>query len=162
MYLVSGLYVPILYLWSPKWLTLQGVGPSWAVLWLLPWVLDKNKISGLFDGFCLGLLLDAISVGSASQIPALMFLGYWWSSDKRKNTPLELSLNLGLHALLGSMISGLTIWAQRFFLGALEASPWLHGWALHTLFAQSILTGLLAPIICSWILLTRRAPKQAK
>tara|TARA_Y100001968_G_C19423524_1_gene753099 strand:+ start:988 stop:1476 length:489 start_codon:yes stop_codon:yes gene_type:complete len=162
MYLVSGLYVPILYLWSPKWLSLQGVGPSWAVLWLLPWVLDKNKISGLFDGFCLGLLLDSISIGSASQIPALMFLGHWWSSDKRNNPPLELSLNLGLYAFLGSIISGLSIWVQICFLGAFQISPWFHGWAFHTLLSQSILTGLLAPLVCSWILLTRRAPKQAK
>ena len=162
MYLVSGLYVPILYLWSPKWLSLQGVGPSWAVLWLLPWVLDKNKISGLFDGFCLGLLLDSISIGSASQIPALMFLGHWWSSGKRNNPPLELSLNLGLYAFLGSIISGLSIWVQICFLGAFQISPWFHGWAFHTLLSQSILTGLLAPLVCSWILLTRRAPKQAK
>ena len=32
----SALMVPLLSLAQPAWLTLSGVAPSWAVLWLLP------------------------------------------------------------------------------------------------------------------------------
>ena len=63
---------------SPKWLTLQGVSPSWSILWLLPWSLSKGKFFGLVAGFCLGLFLDGISTSGASHLPAMIFLGYWW------------------------------------------------------------------------------------
>ena len=35
----SSLLVPLLQLSAPSWLALEGVPPSWAILWLLPWSL---------------------------------------------------------------------------------------------------------------------------
>ena len=34
----SALAVPALTLLSPGWLSLDGVSPSWVVLWLLPYI----------------------------------------------------------------------------------------------------------------------------
>ena len=159
MFWLSALCVPIFFLWSPNWLTLHGVSPSWAVLWLLPWVLDQGKFYGVLTGLCLGILLDAISISGVTQIPALMLLGFWWSSNETKRPPFELSLNLGLLAFFGTIICSFSLWLQISLGKSFLLSPWFNGWAFHTLIAQSILTGLLAPMICSWILLIRRTAK---
>tara|TARA_Y100001968_G_scaffold333731_1_gene398808 strand:+ start:3298 stop:3801 length:504 start_codon:yes stop_codon:yes gene_type:complete len=157
--LASGLFMPFISLLSPKFLSLQGVGPCWSVLWLLPWVLNKGRIFGLFAGLCLGFLFDSISISSASQVPALMILGFWWGNEEGNNFQIDLSLNLGLMAFIGAIIYGLSLWIQITFIQALNATNWFHGWAFHTLLAQSILTGLLAPMICSWVILIRRSTK---
>ena len=159
LFWLSALCVPIFFLWSPNWLTLHGVSPSWAVLWLLPWVLDKGKFYGLLTGLCLGILLDALSISGVTQIPALMLLGFWWSSNETQRPPFELSLNLGLLAFLGTIICSFSLWLQLSLGKSFLLSPWFNGWAFHTVIAQSILTGLLAPMICSWILLIRRTAK---
>ena len=74
----SGLLVPMISLAAPSWLSLGGVLPSWAVLWLLPWALVDGPGSGVIAGAAMGLVLDGLSVGDASQVPALMLLGWWW------------------------------------------------------------------------------------
>ena len=74
---LSSLLVPFFTLLSPKWLTVAGVGPCWAVLWLLPWSLEEGISSAIFAGFLLGLLLDATTVGGSTFLPALIGLGWW-------------------------------------------------------------------------------------
>ena len=54
----SALLVPLLVLGSPQWISIDGVGPAWALLWLLPWALTDGPISGAFAGLALGLILD--------------------------------------------------------------------------------------------------------
>ena len=44
--LASSLFVPWLTLAAPTWVSLSGVGPCWAVLWLLPWALVDGPVSG--------------------------------------------------------------------------------------------------------------------
>ena len=72
----SGLLVPLISLAAPSWLSLGGVLPSWAVLWLLPWALVDGPVSGVIAGAAMGLILDGLNVGDASQVPALMLLGW--------------------------------------------------------------------------------------
>ena len=73
---VTALLVPVLSLVSPPWLGLDGVPPAWAVLWLLPWALVDGPVSGAVAGIALGLVLDGLSLGGVSQIPALLLLGW--------------------------------------------------------------------------------------
>ena len=157
---VSLISIPCLFIVSPKWLTLQGVEPNWAVLWLLPWALNHGKIFGLFFGCCLGLFLDGLIVGNITQVPAFVLLGFWWGHLGSQGKPIELSLNLGLLAFLGTIISGLSFWLQYIFLESVGNSSWFNTWAFHTLLAQSILTGLIAPVICSVFLLARKRKKK--
>ncbi len=156
IYIFSGLSVPFLALASPHWLTLKGVGPCWPIFWLLPWSLEFGPRYGMFAGLCLGLVLDGVSLGGASQVPALLLLGFWWGRIGKKGLPVDLSLNLGLFAWIGTIIFGLTIWMQFCFFQGNNFSAWFNSWALHTLFAQTIVTALMAPIVCSWLLLTRQ------
>ena len=154
----SALLVPILQLASPAWLNLDGVSPSWAVLWLLPWSLVDGPLAGAISGAAIGLVLDGLSLGDVTQVPALVLMGWWWGRLGRRGPPIQRSLNLGLLAWIGSLILGLSVWIQWLLLGATEGL--MQSWALQTTLAQALITGLLAPLVGSWQLLLwrRRAP----
>jgi hypothetical protein len=144
---LTGLAVPLLTLASPAFLKISDVGPSWAVLWLLPWALVDGPVSGAIAGLCLGLVLDGLHLGQASEVPVLVLLGWWWGRIGRRGVPIERSYNLGLLALLGTLLLLQLLWRGQ--LPLLTAG-------LHTLVAQSLLTGLLAPVLCSLQLLRWR------
>ncbi|OUX70743.1 MAG: rod shape-determining protein MreD [Synechococcus sp. TMED90] len=154
----SALLVPLLQLVAPFWLALDGVGPSWAMLWLLPWALVDGPVSGGIAGAALGLVLDGLSLGDVSQVPALVLMGWWWGRIGRRGPPIQRSFNIGLLALIGTVVQGLSLWLQLLVLGSSDAL--LQAWALHTTLAQALITGLLAPMVGSWQLLLwrRRAP----
>ena len=173
----SILLVPLLTLAAPGWPRLAEVGPAWSVLWLLPWALVDGPLSGVVAGAVLGLLLDALHPSGVSELPALVLLGWWWGRRGRLGTPVERSFNLGLLAMLGSLLLDLTLmlqWILRSSLAvgsghgpsggidpALLAQPGWHladlaGAGLHVLLARMLLTGLLAPVLCSLQLLLWR------
>jgi rod shape-determining protein MreD len=172
----SILLVPVLTLAAPGWPRLAGVGPCWAILWLLPWALSEGRRFGVLAGAILGLLLDSLHQGGASEMPALMLLGWWWGRIGRLGPPVERSFSLGLLALLGTLGLDLTLmlqWALRSGLGGASrvsnggidpaplAQPGWHlddlaGAGLHGLLARTLLTALLAPVLCSLQLLLWR------
>jgi hypothetical protein len=177
LFAATVLVVPWLTLASPAWLKLSGVPPAWAVLWLLPWALVEGRFWGGFAGLGLGLLLDSLHPGPVSLLPGLTLLGWWWGRLGQGGRPIQGSLNLGLLALVGSFALGLSLmlqWAvlspisRRAAVGvagevqpALLALPgwnWedLGGAGLHALLAQTLLTALLAPMLCSLQLLLWR------
>ena len=154
----SAFLVPILQMASPGWLNLDGVPPSWAILWLLPWSLVDGPLAGAISGAAIGLVLDGLSLGDVTQVPALVLMGWWWGRLGRRGPPIQRSLNLGLLAWIGTLILGLTLWLQWLVLG--ESDGLMQFWALQTTLAQALITGLLAPLVGSWQLLLwrRRAP----
>ena len=139
----TALLVPLLTLASPAPLKLAGVPPTWAVLWLLPWALVDGPVSGGVAGLALGLALDGLQLGPLSQAPALALLGWWWGRMGRRGPPIERSFSLGLLALLGSLMLGASLLLQLLWWGQLQEQ------ALHTLLAQTLITALLAPMLCS-------------
>jgi hypothetical protein len=98
------------------------------------------------------LVLDGLHLGLASEVPVLMLLGWWWGRIGRRGVPIERSYNLGLLAVLGSLLLGASLLLQLYWAGQL---PLVEA-GLHTLVAQSLLTGLLAPVLCSLVLLRWR------
>ncbi len=144
----TALVVPWLVLASPGPLKLAGVPPAWPVLWLLPWALVDGPTSGALAGAALGLLLDGLHLGPITEIPALALLGWWWGRLGRQGPPIERSFNLGLLALLGTGLLGASLILQGLLLQPGPTTP-----ALHTWLAQTLLTGLLAPLLCSLQLL---------
>ncbi|MCP9824120.1 rod shape-determining protein MreD, partial [Synechococcus sp. EJ6-Ellesmere] len=73
---------------------------------------------------------------------------------RRRGPPIERSFSLGLLAMLGSALLGLSVLLQRQ-----AGSGWaalLTAASLHTLLAQVLVTALLAPMICSLLLLLWR------
>ena len=146
----TALLVPLLTLASPAPLKLAGVPPAWAVLWLLPWALVDGPASGGVAGLALGLALDGLQLGPLSQAPALALLGWWWGRVGRRGPPIERSFSLGLLALLGSLLLGASLLLQLLWWGQLQQQ------VLHTLLAQTLITALLAPMLCSLQLLLWR------
>ncbi|AAQ00825.1 MULTISPECIES: hypothetical protein [Prochlorococcus] len=147
------LLVPLLILSSPSWLMLGGVGARWAQLWLLPWALIEGPLAGLFAGFCLGTILDTINLDGSSQIPALMLLGFWWGRLGTKSQYFDKTFTLGLLAWIGSIISDVSIWAQKIFF--VDGNFLIfNAWSFYTLLAGSIVTGLIAPLLCSFTMRT--------
>ena len=150
--LATALLVPLLALAAPAALQLDGVPPSWAVLWLLPWALADGPLSGAAAGLALALVLDGLHPGPLSQAPALGLLGWWWGRLGRQAPLIQRSFNLGLLALLGAAALGASLWLQQIWRGGGPPA------ALHTLLAQTLITALLAPLICSLLLLLWRQP----
>ncbi len=153
--LMTSILVPLLSFASPSWLTLSGIGPSWTVLWLMPWALEEGWRSGVVAALAMGLMMDGILIDGPSHIPALAVLAFWWGRLGMRNIKIEGSFNFGLLAFLGSFILGLTFWFQVWLMN-LGGSDSINSWALQSLLAQSFLTGLLGPIICSWLVLFLR------
>ncbi|MCP9808610.1 rod shape-determining protein MreD [Cyanobium sp. HWJ4-Hawea] len=158
-WLATALVVPFLSLASPWLLKLGGVAPAWSVLWLLPWALVGGPLAGAMAGLGLALLLDGLHLGFSSQVPALLLLGWWWGRLGSKGLPIERSFSLGLLALLGSLLLGFSVLVQELvaFRWAGQPPGQLFSQAFHqttyTWFAQTLLTALLAPPLCSLQLL---------
>lgn len=168
--LASLALAPLLTLAAPSWLAIAGVGPIWGVLWLLPWALVDGPVSGVMAGLALGLLLDGLHPGPVTEIPSLMVLGWWWGRLGRRFPSLERSFSLGLLAIIGAALVGITLLLQfallhpetlLLTLRGLPASGSPQGWTpsvltlagLQTFAAQVLITGLLAPTLCSLQLL---------
>ena len=156
----SALLVPLLTLGTPAWLGIAGVGPAWAVLWLLPWSLVDGPVSGAVAGLALGLVLDGLTLDGVSAIPALLLFGWWWGRLGRRAPPIQRSLNLGLLGWVGSMGLGCTLILQLLIRSGGTLDVGLQSWVWQTLWSQSLITGLLAPMLVSIQLLfwRRRAP----
>ena len=155
----SILLVPFLTLLSPSWLSLGGVGPCWAVLWLLPWSLEEGMVSSVAAGLVLGLLLDAISAGGPTPMPVLIALGFWWGWLGKYGSLIEGTLNLGLLAWIGSVFYGLSLWLQIIISNFDYSIPALSPWALQTLLIQATLTAVVAPLVSSRFLVLLRNRK---
>lgn len=158
----TALVVPWLVLAAPAPLKLAGVPPAWPVLWLLPWALVDGPLSGALAGAGLGLVLDGLHLGPTTEIPALALLGWWWGRLGRQGPPIERSFNLGLLALLGTALLGGSLLLQRLLLQPLPPLAGLPLLALHTWLAQTLLTALLAPMLCSLQLLLWRQQTQGR
>nr|WP_320666798.1 rod shape-determining protein MreD [Prochlorococcus sp. MIT 1307] len=157
--MASALAVPLLTFLSPSWFSLMGVGPSWSVLWLLPWALVNGPNSGSLAGFSLGLILDAISIGDGTHVPVLILLGFWWGRIGRRDLLIDSNFSLGCLAWIGSVVLGISFWIQFSLTHIGRQEVLFNSWSLHTILCQAILTGLLAPLACTWLLTLFKGPK---
>jgi rod shape-determining protein MreD len=144
---LSVLLVLFLSLASPWWLKLQGVPPSWAVLWLLPWAVVEGPWAGALAGFGIGVLLDSLQAPGPTAVPVLVLLGLWWGQFVSARRPLERSTTLGLLALLGTLLLNGSYALQLQWRGERASAAW------QLSIAQALFTALLAPMICSLLVL---------
>ena len=148
-YLCLGLFIPFCYLLSPSWLSISGIGPSWAILWLIPWSIEQGPLLGAFGGLCVALAIDSVVLTGVTQIPVLVLLGFWWGRIGLKGPLIENSLNLALLAFLGCLLNGISIWLQNLLLLKDGLPVLFNANTFHTVLAYSIITSLIAPIFCS-------------
>ena len=66
---------------------------------------------------------------------------------------IELLFNIGLMAVFGTAVVGLSMWAQKIILHSILRNNWFHSWSVYVLLSEVIITGLVAPLFSSWLLL---------
>ena len=149
----TAIFIPVFIISSPDWLKINGIMPCWPVVFLLPFSLKNSPWRSSISAILFGILIDSFTVSDASYIPSLFFLSLVWSQYGLHNKKIELFLNIGLMAILGTAFVGLSIWVQKIILYSILRNNWFHSWSINVLLTESIITGLVAPFCSSWLLL---------
>ncbi len=152
LFFLTAICLPFLTLISPNWLKIYGVSPCWPIFWLLPYSLKNGPVRGVVAGILLGLLMDSFTIGGASFVPSFFLLSFLWGVYGLQKTQIEFKLNLGLMAILGTTCVSFSIWIQKIYLQSFLIDKLFNNWAIHTLISEVTITGLLAPLFCSWLL----------
>jgi len=152
--LFTFLILPLVIFWNPSWFSLMGYQAYWPIFWLLPWALIHGPFKSLLVGFLIGFALDTINADLYSQIPGLMICGFWFGKVGSLNRFINSSFQFGLTGAIGSLICGVIYFCQMVASLLLENSPlWIFSYGVQNIFAQVLLTGLLAPVFCKWLYL---------
>tara|TARA_B100000965_G_scaffold184542_1_gene154088 strand:- start:129 stop:629 length:501 start_codon:yes stop_codon:yes gene_type:complete len=139
---------------SPNWLKINGITPCWPVILLLPFSLKNRPWKAALASISLGIFLDSFTISDVSYIPSLFLLSLIWSAYGLHNKKIDLFLNIGLMAIFGTAIVGLSIWLQKIIIYSALRNNWFHSWSIYVLISEVIITGLVAPFFSSWLLLT--------
>ncbi len=150
----TALFIPAFTFASPGWFKINGISPCWPVIWLLPFSLKNGLLRSAIAATFLGFLMDSFTIDEVSYVPSLFFLSLLWGRYGKRNNNIELFFNIGLMAIFGTAFVGFSIWAQKIFLYEVLRNNWFHSWSIHVLLSEVIITGLLAPLFSSWLLLT--------
>ncbi len=150
--LLTFLLVPLLFFSNPKFINLMGVQPHWSIFWLFSWGSIYGSFNGFLTGLALGIVLDSLNYDFYTQIPGFIICGILFG---RLNGYKLASLNkfkYGLICSLGSLICNLLYFVQIIFHNFENINLVLVSNAIKTIFAQVFMTGIFAPIICTWLL----------
>ena len=138
---------------SPNWLKINGISPCWPVIFLLPFSLKNRPWKSSIASVLLGIFVDSFTISDVSYIPSLFILSLVWSRYGLYNQKIELSLNIGLMSILGTAFVGLSIWIQKIIIHSVLRNNWFHSWSIYVLISEVIITGLVAPLVSSWLLI---------
>ncbi len=138
---------------SPNWLKINGISPCWPVILLLPFSLNNPPWKAAFVSFLLGIFIDSFTLSDVSYIPSLLLLSVFWSIYGLHNKKIESFLNIGLMAIFGTAFVGLSVWIQKIIIYSFLRNNWFHSWSIYVLISEVIITGLVAPLFSSWLLL---------
>ena len=147
--ILTFLLIPIFFFWNPSFITLMGVQPYWVLFWLFPWASIYGSFNGLITGLSLGIILDSLSNDIYSQIPGLIFCGFWFGNlGKNKSKDLN-KFKYGLICSIGCFVCNLLYFCQVVFHHYTDKSLSWFLYGIKIISAQIFITGLLAPIICN-------------
>jgi len=144
---------PAFIIISPDWLKINGITPCWPVIFLLPFSLTNSRLKSVIAAILLGIFVDSFTISDVSHIPSLFLLSLAWGTYGLHNKKIESFLNIGLMAILGTALVGLSIWVQKIILYSVLRNNWFHSWSIYVLITEVIITGLVAPFFSSWLLL---------
>ncbi len=152
-----AIFFPVLIIVSQNWLQINGITPCWPVVFLLPFSLKNSPWKSSIFAILFGIFIDSFTVSDASYIPSLFILSLVWGQYGLHNKKIELFLNVGLMAIFGTAVVGLSIWIQKIILYSDLRTNWFHSWSIYVLISEVIITGLVAPFVSSWLLLSDRS-----
>ena len=144
--------LPAFLIISPDWLNINGIKPCWPVILLLPFSLKNCRWRSVIAAILLGIFLDSFTISDASYIPSLFLLSLVWSQYGLHNKKIELFFNIGLMAVFGTAVVGLSIWIQKIILYSFLRNNWFYSWSIYAFTAEVLITGLVAPFFSSWLL----------
>tara|TARA_Y100001968_G_C19150128_1_gene615762 strand:+ start:218 stop:718 length:501 start_codon:yes stop_codon:yes gene_type:complete len=147
------IFLPSFIIMSPNWLKINGITPSWPVVFLLPFSLSNSRLKSSIASISMGIFIDSFTISDVSYIPSLLLLSLVWSTYRLHNKKIESFLNIGLMAILGTAFVGFSIWLQKILLYSVLRNYWFHSWSIYVLISEVIITGLVAPFFSSWLLL---------
>ena len=151
--IISFIFIPIIFLWHPNWLGFLGVQPYWPLFWLLPWAMINGSINGLVFGLFLGLILDSLTLdNNFSQIPGLIFCGFFFGRIKSHSDILVEHFRYGLICSFGNFLCGTLYFLQILFRNFFESHSLMFFPYVKNILAEVFLTGFFAPFICSHLL----------
>ncbi len=139
---------------SPDWLKINGITPCWPVILLLPFSLNNPPWKAAIASILLGIFVDSFTISDISYIPSLFILSLVWSNYGLHNKRIELFLNIGLMAIFGTALVGFSMWVQKIIIYSFLRNNWFHSWSIYVLMSEVIITGLVAPLFSSWLLIT--------
>tara|TARA_B100000700_G_C14874188_1_gene774848 strand:+ start:556 stop:1059 length:504 start_codon:yes stop_codon:yes gene_type:complete len=154
IFFFSAFSLPLLTFSAPDWIKLNGIAPCWPVIWLLPFSLRNGPFRAAIASIFIGILMDSFTTGQVSYIPSLFLLSLAWGRYGTYEKGKEFIFNIGLLAILGTIVVGLSFWIQKIFLYSFLRNDWFHSWSIYALISEIIITGLVAPFFSSWLLLT--------
>ncbi len=146
--------VPLLIVISPDWLKINGITPCWPVILLLPYSLKNRPFRSAIASIFLGIFVDSFTISDVSYIPSLFILSIFFSTYGLYNKKIKLIFNIGLMAIFGTAFVGFSIWIQKIILYSVLRNNWFHSWSVYVLTSEVIITGLVAPFVSSWLLIT--------
>ena len=145
---------PAFMISSLDFLKINGISPCWPVVFLLPFSLKNSPFRSSIGAILLGIFVDSLTVSDVSYIPSLLLLSLLWSKYGMHNKKIELFFNVGLMAIFGSIVVGLSICVQKIILYTALRNNWFYSWSIYVLISEMIITGLGAPFFSSWLLST--------
>ena len=161
--LISFFFIPLIFCWNPHWLGFLGVQPYWPLFWILPWSMVHGSTKGLIVGLFLGLALDSLTVDNDfTQIPGLVLCGFWFGRLKSCSNVFVEHFRHGLICSLGSFICSSLYFLQILLKNIPVNNLFLFSFSVKNIFAQVFITGLLAPLFCSRILILFKKAKSNK
>ena len=152
----TAICLPAFIISSPDWLKINGISPCWPVVFLLPFSLKNSPWRSSSAAILFGILIDSFTVSEASYIPSLFILSLLWSQYGLHNKKIELFFNVGLMAIFGTIVVGLSICIQKIILYTALRNNWFYSWSIYVLISEVIITGLVAPFFSSWLLFADR------
>ena len=151
--LISFIFIPILFLWHPNWLSVIGVQPYWPIFWLLPISIIYGPKNGILIGLFLGLTMDAItSNNSFTQIPGLIFCGFWFGRFKILDNFWVGHFRYGLISSIGTFVCGTIYFLQIIIKNFSSSNFYFFFPSIKNVLVQVFITGLLAPFFCALLM----------
>tara|TARA_B100000242_G_C42901210_1_gene417978 strand:- start:103 stop:642 length:540 start_codon:yes stop_codon:yes gene_type:complete len=159
--MIFFIFIPIIFLWHPNWIGLLGIQPYWPLFWLLPWSIINGSTNGLIFGLFLGLILDSITLDSNfTQIPGLIFCGFWFGRIKEHSPTLVGHFRYGLICAFGSFLCGTLYFLQVWFKNFSGSNFLLLIASVQNILAEVFLTGFFAPFFCSQLFKIFKSSKE--
>jgi rod shape-determining protein MreD len=130
---------------------LLNVGPSWLLIWVVAWSVNRSMFEGALAGLVLGLLQDGMTSPNPTHALSLVIVGVATARLQKQRYIQEDFISIAL-IVFGMAVVAETITAVQFSLQALNSSPqWNLGsiWLYHQRIAltSAILSSLWAPVV---------------